>query len=61
MDRLEYCPSAAEALQDADACLVLADCPIFADLDREFDLMRSKIIIEGRRILEFSEKEGICW
>jgi UDPglucose 6-dehydrogenase len=61
MDHLEYCSSAAEALQDADACLVLADCPIFEDLDREFDLMRSKIIIEGRRILEFSEKEGICW
>lgn len=61
MDHLEYCASAAEALQDADACLVLAECPLFVDLDREFDLMRSRIIIEGRRILEFSEKEGICW
>ena len=39
---LEYCLSAVEALQGADACLVLSECPLFADLDEEFDLMRSE-------------------
>ena len=33
MDHLDYCSSTAEALQGADACLVLAECPLFADLD----------------------------
>ena len=42
MDHLEYCLSAVEALQGADACLVLSECPLFADLDEEFDLMRSE-------------------
>lgn len=58
---IEYCQSAADALRGADACLVVTEWPEFGKLDREFELMRSRIIIEGRRILSCRDKEGICW
>ena len=58
---IEYCESAAEALLDADACLIMTEWPEFGLLDREFDLMRSRIIIEGRKILSCDAAEGICW
>lgn len=57
----EYCASAADALAGADACLVMTGWPEFRNLSTEFDLMRSRIIIEGRRILSCDGKEGICW
>ena len=56
-----YCCSAAEALKDADGCLVMTEWPEFAQLNHEFDNMRKKIIIEGRRILSCEDYEGICW
>jgi len=58
---IEYFPSAAGALTGADGCLVMTEWPEFSSLDREFDLMAHKVIIEGRRILSCKEKEGICW
>lgn len=61
LPEVEYCSSAPEALIDADACLVLTEWPEFAHLDKEFDLMRSRVIIEGRRILSCKDREGICW
>ena len=33
----------------------------FTKLDAEFDAMKSRVIIEGRRILSVKDKEGICW
>jgi len=57
----DYCSSAAEALIGADACLVLTEWPEFGLLREEFDLMKSKVIIEGRRILSCRDAEGICW
>lgn len=58
---IEYCPSAATALTGADACLVMTEWPEFSRLDKEFDLMTHKVIIEGRRILSRDGVEGICW
>ncbi len=58
---IEYGSTAAEALKGADAALILTEWPEFRSLQGEFDLMKSKIIIEGRRILSYEEKEGICW
>lgn len=58
---IEYCSTAADALKDADACLVMTEWPEFGQLDKEFDLMRNRVIIEGRRILSCRDKEGICW
>lgn len=56
-----YCRNASEALLSADACLIMTEWPEFGQLDEEFDLMRSKVIIEGRRILSCRDAEGICW
>lgn len=58
---IEYCPTSADALKDADACLVMTEWLEFGLLDDEFDLMRNRVIIEGRRILSCRGKEGICW
>ena len=58
---IEYCSTAADALKDADACLLMTEWPEFGLLDEEFDLMKNRVIIEGRRILSCQDKEGICW
>lgn len=58
---IEYFTSPEEALQDADGCLIMTEWPDFQALNKEFDLMRSKVIIEGRRILKCRDAEGICW
>lgn len=58
---IEYCNSASDALTGADACLVLTEWPEFGELDKEFDLMRSRVIIDGRRVLSCIDTEGICW
>lgn len=56
-----YCSTPSEALHKADACLVMTEWPQFANLNEEFDLMKSKVIIEGRRVLSCRYAEGICW
>lgn len=58
---IDYAASAADALRGADACLVMTEWPEFSDLNGAFDLMNSRVIIEGRRILTCDGKEGICW
>lgn len=58
---VKYCRSAAEALKDADACLIMTEWPEFVGLEKEFDLMKSRVIFEGRRILSCDGVEGICW
>ncbi|MFA5331423.1 MAG: UDP-glucose/GDP-mannose dehydrogenase family protein [Methanoregula sp.] len=58
---LEYGACAADALRDADGCLVMTEWPEFTRLDGEFDHMKKRIIIEGRRILSCKDREGICW
>ena len=58
---IDYYQSAAEALRSADGCLVMTEWPEFGDLEREFDLMKSKVVIEGRRVLKCQGTEGICW
>ena len=61
LPEIEYCKSASQALTDADACLVLTEWPEFGDLNKEFELMRSRVIIDGRRVLSCRDAEGICW
>ena len=58
---IEYCSRVTDALEDADACIVMTEWPEFGLLDEEFDLMKNRVIIEGRRILSCQDKEGICW
>ena len=59
---IQYCKSKEEALENADACLILTDWREFEEID--FSKMRNKLVIEGRRILKNKEGiiyEGICW
>jgi UDPglucose 6-dehydrogenase len=58
---IEYSPCAADALAGADGCLVMTEWPEFSRLDKEFDQMAHRIIIEGRRILTCKGVDGICW
>ena len=58
---IEYCSTAANALRGSDACLLMTEWPEFRLLNEEFDLMKNRVIIEGRRILSCRDKEGICW
>ncbi len=58
---IEYCSGPEEALREADGCLIMTEWPEFETLDHEFDLMNSRVIIEGRRILKCRGAEGICW
>ena len=58
---IDYAASAADALRGADACLVMTEWPEFSGLNGEFDLMKSRVVIEGRRVLSCDDKEGICW
>ncbi len=50
-----------EALNNADACLLQADCPEFSKLRSEdfLSLMRTPVVIDGRRTLELDMMEGI--
>ncbi|RQW77986.1 MAG: UDP-glucose/GDP-mannose dehydrogenase family protein [Methanothrix sp.] len=58
---IDYFQSASDALKDADACLVMTEWPEFRNLDKEFDLMRSRAIIDARKVLSCKDAEGICW
>jgi len=58
---ISYMSSAGNALDGADACLVLTEWPEFAELDVEFSRMKTQIIIDGRHILSIPHAEGLCW
>jgi len=40
---------------------VMTEWQEFSQLDKEFDMMAHRIIIEGRRILTCKGADGICW
>jgi len=56
---IEYADSAGEALDGADAALVVTDWPAFADLDTEFDAMATPVVVDGRRIV--TRRDGIVY
>lgn len=62
---VKYCNSVKEALNNADACLVLTEWEEFKKLtDKDFSTMKTRIIIEGRRVLDRNKIrnfEGVCW
>ncbi|MDD2665834.1 MAG: UDP-glucose/GDP-mannose dehydrogenase family protein [Methanocellales archaeon] len=61
---IEYCTSAEESLRNADACLVVTEWDEFKKLDHEFDVMKNRIIIDGRKVIsprEGIDYEGLCW
>ena len=60
---LKYFDSARDALRGSDACLLLTEWDEFKKLNEEdFNIMRNKLIIEGRRLLgKNNYSEGVCW
>ena len=58
---ITYAKTAKDALEGADACIVLTEWKEFENLeDKDFNGI---LVIEGRKILSSSikNKEGICW
>ncbi|MCZ7401022.1 MAG: UDP-glucose/GDP-mannose dehydrogenase family protein [Candidatus Methanoperedens sp.] len=62
---IRYYSSAADALRGADACLIMTEWDEFKSLDKEFDVMENRLVIDGRHILVKPGKDieyvGICW
>jgi UDPglucose 6-dehydrogenase len=61
---VEYLASTSPTLSGAHAALIVTDWPEFGDLDREFDLMANRVVVDGRRIVERRDGityEGLTW
>ena len=60
---VRYHKNAKEALEGADACLVITEWEEFKKLDSEFEVMNNRIVIDGRRIIKAKniDYEGLCW
>jgi UDPglucose 6-dehydrogenase len=60
---IEYYVKAEEALKDTDACLVMTEWDEFRNLESEFEKMKKKIVIDGRRVIKAKniDYEGLCW
>ena len=66
-NNITYHISAAGALKDADACLIMTEWDEFRNLDSEFGLMKDSIVIDGRHMIVPEDLEqdidyvGLCW
>ncbi len=62
---IKYFGSAKDALRGADACLIMTEWDEFKTLDKEFDIMENRLVIDGRHILTRHGKDieyvGLCW
>lgn len=62
---IQYVDTAKDSLANSDACLILTEWDEFKTLeDKDFEGMREKVIIEGRKVLDknkVSSFEGVCW
>ncbi|WP_094227163.1 UDP-glucose dehydrogenase family protein [Methanolobus psychrotolerans] len=62
-----YCKSAAQALEEADGCLIMTEWDEFRKLDKEFEAMANRVVIDGRHLIDPKDMntkidyEGICW
>jgi UDPglucose 6-dehydrogenase len=57
--QIRYCSSAAEALLDADACMILTEAAEFKRLGPEFSAMRRRVVIDGRHVL--AQRGGLIY
>lgn len=61
---IEYFNSAIDALRGTDACLIMTEWDEFKSLDKEFAVMKNKLIIDGRHMQKPGkdiEYVGLCW
>ncbi|PKP58249.1 MAG: UDP-glucose 6-dehydrogenase [Candidatus Altiarchaeales archaeon HGW-Altiarchaeales-2] len=50
-NRINYCKNIDECLNDANVCIIASDWDEFKEIYDKFELMKNKIVIDGRRIL----------
>jgi len=50
-NRINYCKNIDETLEDADVCIIASDWDEFKEIYDKFELMKNKIVIDGRRML----------
>jgi UDPglucose 6-dehydrogenase len=60
---IEYCNSAIHALKGADGCLVMTEWNEFKGLCPEFNVMRRRLVVDGRNMIRCEDIEymGLCW
>lgn len=64
---ITYCKNPSEALLEADGCLIMTEWDEFRKLDKEFNVMANKVVIDGRHMINPKDisadidYEGICW
>lgn len=61
---VQYHGRAQDALCGADACMIMTEWDEFKSLDKEFEVMENKLIIDGRHIITPGrnvEYIGLCW
>jgi len=58
---INYCHNVIDALTNADGCLIMTEWEEFSQLNTEFNVMKNKVIIEGRKIVSCKGVDGICW
>ncbi|GFO97965.1 UDP-glucose 6-dehydrogenase [groundwater metagenome] len=61
---VEYHSSAEDALRGADACLIMTEWDEFRKLDKQFSVMKNRLVIDGRHMLapgKDIEYVGLCW
>jgi UDPglucose 6-dehydrogenase len=60
-----YAKTAGDALDGADACMIATEWQEFGKLNGEFGRMKTRIVIDGRRMVDPRGKdiiyEGLCW
>ncbi|TKX47235.1 UDP-glucose/GDP-mannose dehydrogenase family protein [Halorubrum sp. SD690R] len=64
LDGVDYADSAAAALTDADAAVIVTDWDEFKTLDEAFDRMADRVVVDGRRVIERRDGityEGLTW
>ncbi len=62
---IKYDMTAEEALTGADACIIATEWAEFKKLNGQFNKMKKRIVIDGRKMVDPKGKdiiyEGICW
>ena len=61
---IEYVDTAAAALDDTTAALVVTDWPEITELDEEFDAMATPVFVDGRHAIDRRDGivyEGLTW
>ncbi len=62
---IDYYPTAEEALNGADACIIATEWAEFKELNGEFGKMKKPVVIDGRKMVDPKGKdivyEGLCW